>query len=102
VLERRPASYASFAASHGYVMISVPPPARSFALLPPRAAAQLTRATGEDGRPWREVEAERVAGRGSFAWIMFAGTSRTSVVGRSGHQESSMRSSARSSSSPPR
>jgi hypothetical protein len=81
VLERRPPSYVAFVEEHGYLLVSLPGRKRSFAFAPPRAAAQLTSATGEYNRPWDDVAAERAAGRGTFAWMIFAAWDLSEVHG---------------------
>lgn len=83
VTSRRPAEHAAFLEAHGALLVGVPPRSsvRSFALLPARAAAQLTSATGEHKRPWAQVVAEREAGKSQFAWIMFAAWDLSDVHG---------------------
>lgn len=83
VTARRPPEHAAFLEEHGALLVGLPRrcPVRSFALLPARAAAQLTRATGEHKRPWSQVVAEREAGKGTFAWIMFAAWDVSDVHG---------------------
>lgn len=45
---------------------------RSFAVLPPHTAAQITQALGEPGVSWESVVAERRAGRSTFPSVVFA------------------------------
>lgn len=83
VTARRPAAHAAFLEAHGAVLVGLPRRCSvpSFALLPARAAAQLTSATGEHKRPWSQVVAEREAGKSNFAWIMFAAWDVSDVHG---------------------
>ena len=76
-----PTAHVELVERHGYVLLSVPNERRSFGLLPPRAAAQVTSALGEHGRAWVDVVADRDAGRGGFGWTMFAASDVSDVHG---------------------
>ncbi|AKU95056.1 hypothetical protein AKJ09_01720 [Labilithrix luteola] len=81
VLERRPDAYARFVAANGYSIVSTRGRNTSFAFLPPKLAARVTRAMGEPGRSWEDVTEERAAGRSQFAWVMFAAYDLSDVNG---------------------
>jgi len=81
VAARQPNSYRAFIERHGFQLVSLPNAMESFAFLPPIPAAQLTRATGETGRRWDVVVAERLAGRSTFPFVMFAAWNLADVHG---------------------
>jgi hypothetical protein len=72
VIARQPPGYVELIAAHGYCAVDVPNRRRSFVFLTPPACAQMTSATGEPDRRWADVVTERLAGRSSFGWILFA------------------------------